>query len=40
MDRRTGYVHGIGYVRDGTSAVLFDIIEDDKEGEGDVLGTE
>ena len=40
MDRRAGYVHGIGYVRDGASAVLLDIIEDDEEGEGDVLAAE
>ena len=37
MDRRAGYVHSIGYVRDGASAVLLDIIENDKEGERDVM---
>ena len=40
MDRRAGYAHGIGYVGDGASAVLLDIIEDDKEGEGDMMGAE
>ena len=40
MDRRAGYLHGIGYVRDGASAVLLNVIEDDKEGEGDVMGTQ
>ena len=40
MNRRAGYVHGVGYVRDGASAVLLDIIEDDKEGEGDVMRTQ
>ena len=40
MDRRARYVHGIGYVGDGTSAILLNIIEDDKEGEGDVMRTQ
>ena len=40
MNRRAGYIHGIGYVRDSASAILLDIIEDDKEGEGDVMGTQ
>ena len=40
MDRRAGYLHGIGYVRDGAPAVLLDIIENDKEGERNVMGTE